>query len=644
MNFSKNKNKFGRFFRNRLSLIAYKIFYFFEHDAKVILYAVWQINTYTVTYNYTENSGSSATKTSASVNYGSTIDLTPTATKSGYNFVGWNTNKNGTSKLSSLTMDAGNVTLYAIYVDDIAPTINALSANTNNWTNQNITLTGKATDIGSGLVAYQFSTNNSLTSSSNGWTTITNTKSEISKTYTVTNNGTYYFYVKDSSGNINKKSISITNIDKTSPSTPVITNSSKGNWTNSSITLSWTSSDTGGAGIKKYQYSHDNKTWADFSAAEQNGITRSDERNDVLYIRSVDNAGNPSASASTPMKIDKTAPNKPIYVARYSDNTSYTSGSWTNKTVYTDLTAKDGLSGIKAIQYSADKTNWTTFGFSTSNGMKENGLTATGTEPWGLTNRNDTRYFRAIDKAGNVSGISNSFIIRYDLNSPTVSLSAAQDASNAGADVSVTDNVKIGSVTVTNPNGTTLYSSTANSSSYNFTFKNSQNGIYTIKITDVAGNTTTKHMKIKFLFRNNDECTSTTGGWKSNYYNYAYGNIPYIYYAKSNGSLIIAADPASGWGRLGTWYTANTVSLSGYDYIRDVKNDQDSASSGALGVWAGDRYTSKKPSSKNSGGWVHTDLNISDLNDSRTIMSGCNGAQTEHYSFYIAIIYMYKIY
>ena len=122
MNFSKNKNKFGRFFRNRLSLIAYKIFYFFEHDAKVILYAVWQINTYTVTYNYTENGGTAATKTSASVNYGSAIDLTPTATKSGYNFVGWNTNKNGTSKLSSLTMGTSNVTLYAIYSKTITAT------------------------------------------------------------------------------------------------------------------------------------------------------------------------------------------------------------------------------------------------------------------------------------------------------------------------------------------------------------------------------------------------------------------------------------------------------------------------------------------------------------------------------------------
>ena len=83
---------------------------------------MWQINTYTVTYNYTENGGTAATKTSASVNYGSTIDLTPTATKSGYTFVGWNTNKNGTSKLSSLTMGTSNVTLYAIYSKTVTAT------------------------------------------------------------------------------------------------------------------------------------------------------------------------------------------------------------------------------------------------------------------------------------------------------------------------------------------------------------------------------------------------------------------------------------------------------------------------------------------------------------------------------------------
>ena len=73
------------------------------------------INSYTVTYDYQTNGGSSATKTSTTVNYNSAIDLTPTATKSGYTFVGWNTNKDATSGLSSLKMGTSNVTLYAIY-------------------------------------------------------------------------------------------------------------------------------------------------------------------------------------------------------------------------------------------------------------------------------------------------------------------------------------------------------------------------------------------------------------------------------------------------------------------------------------------------------------------------------------------------
>ena len=72
-------------------------------------------NTYTVTYDYETNGGTSATKETDKVDYGENIDLTPTATKSGWTFVGWNTNKNATSGLSSLKMSNSNVTLYAIY-------------------------------------------------------------------------------------------------------------------------------------------------------------------------------------------------------------------------------------------------------------------------------------------------------------------------------------------------------------------------------------------------------------------------------------------------------------------------------------------------------------------------------------------------
>ena len=83
--------------------------------ATVTLYADCDVKSYTVTYNYSANGGTSATKTTATVNYGSAVDLTPTATKSGWTFVGWNTSQSATTKLNSLTMGTSNITLYAIY-------------------------------------------------------------------------------------------------------------------------------------------------------------------------------------------------------------------------------------------------------------------------------------------------------------------------------------------------------------------------------------------------------------------------------------------------------------------------------------------------------------------------------------------------
>ena len=96
----------------------------YSTNAATTLYAVWKINSYTVTYNYSENGGTSATKTSATVNYNAAIDLTPTASKSGYTFIGWNTNKDATTKLTSLKMGTSNVTLYAIYSKTITATFN----------------------------------------------------------------------------------------------------------------------------------------------------------------------------------------------------------------------------------------------------------------------------------------------------------------------------------------------------------------------------------------------------------------------------------------------------------------------------------------------------------------------------------------
>jgi len=73
--------------------------------------------THTVTYNYNYNGGTSATKQTDIVEEGQAIDLTPTATKADWTFVGWNTSKDATSAegQTSLLMGSSDVTLYAIY-------------------------------------------------------------------------------------------------------------------------------------------------------------------------------------------------------------------------------------------------------------------------------------------------------------------------------------------------------------------------------------------------------------------------------------------------------------------------------------------------------------------------------------------------
>lgn len=153
--------------------------------------ANWSINTYTVTYNYSQNGGTSATKTSASVKYNATIDLTPTATKSGYTFVGWNTNKDATTKLSSLKMGTSNVTLYAIYKKEITATYhyynNAISSETKTVYNKTTSATFTLPNIDNQTVS-------GVTYSSRGWSTKDTANSTVvsGTTITISENDDYY--------------------------------------------------------------------------------------------------------------------------------------------------------------------------------------------------------------------------------------------------------------------------------------------------------------------------------------------------------------------------------------------------------------------------------------------------------------------
>ena len=95
----------------------------YETPADTILYAHWEVIQYSVTYDFWTNGGSSVGVTFADVAYGTAIDLNVEAHKEGWEFVGWHTNSMSTQKLTSMTMPAGDITLYAIYKKDITLTV-----------------------------------------------------------------------------------------------------------------------------------------------------------------------------------------------------------------------------------------------------------------------------------------------------------------------------------------------------------------------------------------------------------------------------------------------------------------------------------------------------------------------------------------
>ena len=128
----------------------------------VTMYAIWNVNQYTVTYKAKTNGGTTADQT-AKVNYGAKVDLSKTAEKSGWKLVGWNTNKDATSELSSYTMPANDVTLYAIYSKTLTATYYSTSESTAQGSNS-VTIYNNAT---SGKI-----TTLTPTSQSGGWDTL----------------------------------------------------------------------------------------------------------------------------------------------------------------------------------------------------------------------------------------------------------------------------------------------------------------------------------------------------------------------------------------------------------------------------------------------------------------------------------------
>ena len=161
--------------------------------ANTTYYAQWTAKNYTVTYDYASNGGTSATKTTETVVSDGLIDLTPTATKSGYTFVGWNTNKDATTKLTYLPMRESNVTLYAIYSKTITATCYYYN---NQSTKVSKTIYNNTTSASLTLPTIANQTVSSVTYTARGWSTSNSANATINvnsgASVTLSANTTYY--------------------------------------------------------------------------------------------------------------------------------------------------------------------------------------------------------------------------------------------------------------------------------------------------------------------------------------------------------------------------------------------------------------------------------------------------------------------
>lgn len=92
----------------------------FTENEDTILYAVWEKNKITVTYDYATNGGTSVDIGSKELDPDGAFDVSPVAVKEGWNFVGWGEYSNTTEPLTSeFEIPDHDITVYAIYKKDI---------------------------------------------------------------------------------------------------------------------------------------------------------------------------------------------------------------------------------------------------------------------------------------------------------------------------------------------------------------------------------------------------------------------------------------------------------------------------------------------------------------------------------------------
>ena len=375
-------------------------------------------------------------------------------TKSGMVLAGWTLNgTSGTSyslgqsfEMAPAVNDCSTTfTMEPKFSDDNKP-VCSISASTNSCTKGPITLTMTVTDSSGSLASSPYSWDNSSWSST--------------KTKSVSANGTYYGYGKDSAGNVSDAcSINISKIDNEKPECSISGNPTT--WTVPPIGLTIIGEDNCGLASSPYSYL-DGSSWTSYSSTP----TFSVNANATYSARVKDAAGNVSDNCS--VRVEKIPP---IPECKITGNPT----SWTNNdvTLTVSLTNADDGVTLASSPYS-----WTsnTSGFGTT---ATNTVSANGTY---------TAYVKS--NAGYVGSCSVE-VTKIDQKAPTCSVTGNPSSwQKTDATLTVSGVDEAGDGSGASGLASSPYSWTSKSSGFSTTQTKtvSANGTYTAYVKDAVGN------------------------------------------------------------------------------------------------------------------------------------------------------------
>ena len=513
--------------------------------------------------------------------------------------------------------NAGNTTTGTVKATTgTVPTASGATYTPTTWTKGNVTVT-LPTKSGYSTV---YTTNGTVP-------TVSSTK--YTAAFSVSTNCKINYLFTDGTNIGGVGTVNVTNIDTANP---VINTALSGSGTTSTITLSMAVSDTQ-SGVNKiiwyYKLSTDStyKNATDtYTATTANttrthtftGLTQNKTYN--AYAVVYDATGRTTQSTT----INVTTGTVPT-----ASGATYTPSTWTNGNVSVTLPTKSGYSTL----YTTNGTIPTL-----SSNQYTSAITA---------GSNSTIYYVFSDGI-NIGGTGAVNINNIDKIKPEINISNNETSSSAILEIKAADNVGVKSIVTSGGKNTITNAQNISSKELEYNLELTDDGETKITVTDIAGNTVEKNYKLKFLFKQNDERTAVTGGWKENMFLNIYGYIYNVGYTKNNGLLTITAEPTSvDQGRLGTWYTNNSIDFTGYDTIRSATwFNKNSTGSVELRVGynsvAQDNINTIKKDDANGGYWSKLTANILGKDKSQVAI-GTNGGKSDFVQIYLACMYIFSL-